>query len=152
MSVLENFFLRFHRLRFLLLYPKIYKKGTVYGPFSIIHPKKLHFGDRFSLNDYCYINACNGIRLGNNVAISAGAKIISTKLNFTEGAKNKNRELIHVGGEINIGDNVQIGANATVLPNVSICDNVIIGAGAVVSKSILEPGIYVGIPVKKINA
>ncbi|WP_233883719.1 acyltransferase [Tenacibaculum piscium] len=151
MAILERVILKFHRLRFQFLYPKTYKKGSVHGPFSIIHPNKLHFGERFSLNDYCYLNATNGIRVGNNVAISAGAKIISLKLNFTKDSNNSTK-LVHIGSEITIGNNVQIGANATILPNVSICDNVIIGAGAVVSKSILEPGIYVGIPVKKIHA
>lgn len=150
MAILERIILKFHKLRFQFLYPKTHKKGSVHGPFSIIHPQKLHFGESFSLNDYSYLNATNGIRVGNNVAISAGAKIISLKLNFTK--DNNNTKLVHVGSEIIIGNNVQIGANATILPNVSICDNVIIGAGAVVSKSILEPGIYVGIPVKKIHA
>ena len=41
----------------------------------------------------------------------------------------------------NIGNNVSIGTNATILP-VTIVDNVIIGAGAVVTKDILEPGTY----------
>ena len=46
-----------------------------------------------------------------------------------------------------IGDNVSIGSNATILP-VSICNNVVIGAGAVVTKNIIEPGTYAGNPAK----
>lgn len=38
MAILERVILKLHRLRFRLLYPKTYKKGIVYGPFSIIHP------------------------------------------------------------------------------------------------------------------
>lgn len=49
-----------------------------------------------------------------------------------------------------IGNHVSIGSNATVLP-VSICDHVVIGAGAVVTKNITEPGIYVGNPAKMIR-
>ena len=48
-----------------------------------------------------------------------------------------------------IGDKVFIGSNATILP-VEICNDVIIGAGAVVTKNINEPGIYAGNPAKKI--
>ena len=48
-----------------------------------------------------------------------------------------------------IGDNVSIGSNATILP-VDICNDVVIGAGAVVTKNITEPGTYAGNPVKKI--
>jgi acetyltransferase-like isoleucine patch superfamily enzyme len=50
-----------------------------------------------------------------------------------------------------IGNHVSIGSNATILP-VSICDNVVIGAGAVVTKSITKPGIYVGNPAKFLRA
>lgn len=46
-----------------------------------------------------------------------------------------------------IGNRVFIGSNATVLP-VTICDDVVIGAGAVVTKDITEPGTYAGNPAK----
>jgi acetyltransferase-like isoleucine patch superfamily enzyme len=46
-----------------------------------------------------------------------------------------------------IGNNVSIGSNASILP-VAICDNVVIGAGAVVTKNISIPGVYVGNPAK----
>jgi acetyltransferase-like isoleucine patch superfamily enzyme len=49
-----------------------------------------------------------------------------------------------------VGDRVFIGSNATILP-VNICDDVVIGAGAVVTKDILEPGIYAGNPAAKIK-
>jgi acetyltransferase-like isoleucine patch superfamily enzyme len=49
-----------------------------------------------------------------------------------------------------IGDNVSIGSNATILP-VEICSNAIIGAGAVVTKNITQPGVYAGNPAKKIK-
>ncbi|XRE42606.1 hypothetical protein ACIVBQ_000810 [Tenacibaculum discolor] len=151
MVFLERLILKFHRIRFKLIYFKIHKKGVVHGPFSIIHPQNLSFGDNFSINDYAYINATNKVTIGDNVAVSSGAKIISIKLNFTN-HKNVEGKLEHVGGEVSIGNNVQIGANAIILPNVTICNNVIIGAGAVVSKDILESGIYVGVPAKKNNA
>ena len=49
-----------------------------------------------------------------------------------------------------IGNKVSIGSNATILP-VTICDDVVIGAGAVVTKDILEPGIYAGNPAIKLR-
>lgn len=55
-----------------------------------------------------------------------------------------------MGGETNIGNNVSIGSNATILP-VTICANVVIGAGAVVTKDIIFPGIYVGNPAKRMG-
>ena len=49
-----------------------------------------------------------------------------------------------------IGNNVSIGSNSTILP-VKITDNVIIGAGSVVTKDILMPGVYAGNPAIKIK-
>ena len=49
-----------------------------------------------------------------------------------------------------IGNKVSIGSNATILP-VDICNNVVIGAGAVVTKDITEPGVYVGNPAMKLK-
>jgi UDP-N-acetylbacillosamine N-acetyltransferase len=53
-------------------------------------------------------------------------------------------------GNVKIGKSCYIGANSTILPNLAICDNSIIGAGAVVTKNILKPGKYVGIPAKQL--
>jgi acetyltransferase-like isoleucine patch superfamily enzyme len=49
-----------------------------------------------------------------------------------------------------LGNRVSVGSNVTLLP-VDICDDVVIGAGSVVTKSISEPGIYAGNPVKLIR-
>lgn len=57
-----------------------------------------------------------------------------------------------LAGKCKIGDFVMIGANATVIDGISICSHTIIGAGAVVVADITEPGIYVGIPAKKLQA
>lgn len=48
-----------------------------------------------------------------------------------------------------IGDNVDIGQNAQILGGIRIADNVRIGAGAVVVKDVLMPGVtVVGVPGK----
>jgi acetyltransferase-like isoleucine patch superfamily enzyme len=46
-----------------------------------------------------------------------------------------------------IGNGVAIGSGATLLP-VSVCDGAIIGAGAVVTRDITEPGTYEGNPAR----
>jgi serine O-acetyltransferase len=51
-----------------------------------------------------------------------------------------------------IGNNVDIGQNAQILGDITIADGVKIGAGAVVTKSILEPNVtVVGVPAKILN-
>lgn len=44
-----------------------------------------------------------------------------------------------------------LGINCTIIDNLNICSQTQVGAGAVVTKNITEPGIYVGIPAKKIK-
>ena len=52
--------------------------------------------------------------------------------------------------ETKIGNRVSIGSNATILP-VDICDDVVIGAGSVVTKNIVQKGIYAGNPAQFIR-
>lgn len=145
--LVEKIMLKWHRIRFRILFGrKRARLCSVFGPFSIKHADKFVFKSGLTINDYVYVNAAYGISLGANVSISAGAKLISLKLNYIAG-----NEYEHVGNEIVIGCNVQIGAGAIVLPGVSICDDVVIGAGCIVSKSITEPGVYIGIPARKIK-
>ena len=57
-----------------------------------------------------------------------------------------------VCGESRIGNQVWIGSGCTVIHDMTVCDNVTLGAGAVVVKSLNEPGTYVGVPAKKKHA
>jgi len=51
-----------------------------------------------------------------------------------------------------IGNSVDIGAGAIVIGDINISDNCILGAGAVVTKSFIEPAsVIVGVPGKRIN-
>lgn len=54
-------------------------------------------------------------------------------------------------GRAKIGNEVFCGASSTIIDKVSVCDKVTIGAGAVVTDDIIEPGIYVGVPARKIR-
>jgi serine O-acetyltransferase len=56
---------------------------------------------------------------------------------------------------LTIGDRVTIGTGAVVVTplrgNLVICSDVVIGANAVVSRSILKPGTYVGVPARLVE-
>lgn len=54
---------------------------------------------------------------------------------------------------IRIGDNIQIGSGAKIIAKgkLSIVNNVTIGANAVVTKDIVESGVYAGVPARRLN-
>ena len=56
---------------------------------------------------------------------------------------------VALGGTVRIGSLTHVGIGATVKNNTEICSDCTIGAGAVVIKSIKEPGTYVGVPIRK---
>ncbi len=49
-------------------------------------------------------------------------------------------------GAVKVGERTHIGGNSTIRNNTSICSGCVIGAGAVVTKSIKERGVYAGVP------
>lgn len=56
----------------------------------------------------------------------------------------------NISGNCRFGNNVYLGTNSSVRQGVEIGDDVTIGMGGVVVKDILEPGVYIGNPVKKL--
>jgi acetyltransferase-like isoleucine patch superfamily enzyme len=56
-----------------------------------------------------------------------------------------------VGGSVRIGRCCFLGQGCNIRDNVRICDRVKIGMGAVVVKDIDEPGIYFGVPARRIG-
>lgn len=56
-----------------------------------------------------------------------------------------------LGGAASIGARVLLGAGARLLPRVTVCDDVVVGAGAVVIESIATPGVYAGVPARRVR-
>jgi acetyltransferase-like isoleucine patch superfamily enzyme len=92
-----------------------------------------------------YIQAENGIIIGDNVQIAPGVQLISANHDPS------NYDIQLNDTPIIIGNNVWIGANSIILPGVKIGDNVIIGAGSIVTKSIKSNSIAVGNPCRIIK-
>lgn len=57
-----------------------------------------------------------------------------------------------IAGRSRIGSWVMVGAGATVLDGLTVVDGVTIGGGGVVHRSIDQPGVYVGVPVRRVAA
>lgn len=55
-------------------------------------------------------------------------------------------------GATTIEDNVLVGAGSTIIDKVNVCSGVVIGAGAVVKENIVDAGLYVGVPARRVKA
>ena len=118
--------------------------NTFIGPFVEIQ-KDVVIGTDCKIQSHTFI--CELVTIGNHCFIGHGVMFINDLFSIGGPAKGNNE----LWEKTNIGNNVSIGSNATILP-VSICDNVVIGAGAVVTKSIVKSGIYAGNPAKFLRA
>lgn len=113
------------------------------GPFVEIQ-KDVTIGNRTKIQSHSFV--CELVDIGDDCFIGHGVMFINDLFEDggpAQGDKSKWKKT-------KIGNKVSIGSNATILP-IEICDNVVIGAGAVVTKSIYKPGVYVGNPAKKIK-
>ena len=117
--------------------------NTFVGPFVEIQ-KDVLIGDNCKIQSHSFI--CELVTIGNECFIGHGVMFINDL--FSEGKPAGGKKDLWKSTQI--GNNVSIGSNATILP-ISICDGVVIGAGAVVTKNILEKGVYTGNPAKKIK-
>jgi acetyltransferase-like isoleucine patch superfamily enzyme len=110
------------------------------GPFVEIQ-KGVRIGNRTRIQSHAFI--CELVEIGDDCFISHGAMFINDL--FAIGGPAHGRQ--ELWRPTKIGNRVSIGTNATILP-VVICDEVVVGAGAVVTKDITQPGIYVGNPAR----
>ena len=91
-------------------------------------------------------SSCEQVTIGIDCFIGHG--VMFTNDPFSIGGPARGRaDLLR---KTRIGDRVSIGSNATLLP-VDVCDDVVIGAGSVVTRNIVRPGIYAGNPARFIR-
>ena len=109
------------------------------GPFVEIQ-KGAIVGKRTRIQSHAFI--CELVTIGDDCFISHGAMFINDRFDTGGPAGKPN-----LWRATKLGNRVSIGTNATILP-VTICDNVVVGAGAVVTKDITEPGIHAGNPAR----
>ncbi|MGY0391575.1 acetyltransferase [Bizionia sp. KMM 8389] len=58
---------------------------------------------------------------------------------------------VNISGSCEFGNHVYFGTASSIKQGVSITNNVTIGMGAIVTKDIVEPGVYIGIPAKPLK-
>jgi acetyltransferase-like isoleucine patch superfamily enzyme len=125
------------------LYECIIGDDSFVGPFVEVQ-KDAEVGKRCKIQSHSFI--CELVTIGDDCFISHGAMFINDR--FEDGGP--------AGGDASkwertvVEQDVSIGTNATILP-VRICSGTVIGAGAVVTKDIYEPGVYAGNPARRLR-
>ena len=132
---------------------KIYNfvKDIGFEVINVIHPKSI-------ISETCEIGKGNVIfagviinpevKIGNNIIIATGATIdhetiIKDNCLISAG--------VTIGANVIIEEKVLCALGSKIISGMFIHENSLIGAGAVVTNSIIENGVYVGIPAKRIK-
>jgi UDP-3-O-[3-hydroxymyristoyl] glucosamine N-acyltransferase len=125
------------------LYECILGDGVFVGPFCEIQ-KGVSIGSRTRVQSHSFI--CELVNIGEDCFVGHGVMFVNDRFSIGGPARGRTE----LWESTVIGDRVSIGSNATILP-VTICADVVVGAGAVVTKSIKEPGVYAGVPARKVR-
>ena len=133
----------------------IYKYLRYTDPISYWKKRGLTIGDDCEL----YSSSSFGsepylISIGNHVRVNAGVTFVTHDGGAWVLRKylvSENSDKIDIFKPIKVGNNVHIGTGATIMPGVTIGNNVIIGCNAVVTKSIPDNSVAVGVPAKVIE-
>lgn len=109
----------------------------------------LKIGDKvaasFAVSGGCYIQAINGIEIGDETLFAPGVKIVSANHSL------ENLAIAEESPPIRIGKRVWIGANAVILPGIEIGDDAVIGAGSIVTKNVVSGAVVGGNPAHLIR-
>jgi acetyltransferase-like isoleucine patch superfamily enzyme len=89
---------------------------------------------------------CELVTIGDDCFVSHGVMFINDV--FANGGPARGNKALWRSTKI--GNRVSLGSNATILP-VTIADDIVVGAGAVVTKDLIEPGIYAGNPARLVR-
>ncbi len=122
------------------LYECIIGDSCFIGPFVEIQ-RGVVIGSFTKIQSHTFI--CELVEIGSQCFIGHGVTFINDL--FREGGPALGDKTKWKSTKI--GNKVSIGSNATILA-VEICDNVVVGAGSVVTKDLLIPGIYAGNPAR----
>ncbi|THE09167.1 acetyltransferase [Bacillus timonensis] len=117
---------------------------------NLIHPKavignQVDIGTGTVVMAGVVINCCT--KIGRGCIINTGSTIdhdncIDDFVHISPGS--------HLAGTVKVGKGSWLGIGSVVSNNITITNGCKVGAGSVVVKDITEPGVYVGVPVRRV--
>jgi len=114
------------------------------------HKNELVIGEGTWIGQQCFFHSAGGIKIGKNIGIGPGVKILTSYHKDT----NRNKPILHEEIEFKpvvIEDDADLGVNSVIMPGVTIKKGTQVGAGAVVTKDFPEYSIIAGVPAKLIR-
>jgi sugar O-acyltransferase (sialic acid O-acetyltransferase NeuD family) len=118
---------------------------------SIVHPRA-SVSPHAQVGAGCFIAAQAVVAprasLGISVIVNHGAVVDH---DVSVGDFSHIAPLVALGGGVKIGRAVLVGSGASVLPGRRIADGVVVGSGAVVAEDLDAPGVYAGVPARRVR-
>jgi len=139
----------------LVFHPKNISLGNnIYvGHYTILkgyHKNTLIIGNNVWIGQGCFFHSAGGIKIGNDVGIGPGVKIVTSAHKLDEIDKPILNSTIAFAPVV-IEDNCDIGIGAILLAGVRIGRGAQVGAGAVVTANVPDYAIVAGVPAKIIR-
>lgn len=139
----------------LIFHPENISLGNnVYiGHYTILkgyHKEEMIIGDGTWIGQQCFFHSAGSIRVGCNVGIGPGVKIITSYHQMSD----KNKAILHqdlIYLPVTIEDDADIGVGAIILPGVTIGKGSQVGAGAVVTANVEAYSVVAGVPARRIR-
>jgi sugar O-acyltransferase (sialic acid O-acetyltransferase NeuD family) len=164
-ETLQKFLKNKDSTKFLLCVGNSFDRKKIYND---LHKYNIHCDDYLNhhINNNVHIIDSKSVNIGKGSIICSGSiltsninigKMTHINLNCTIGHDVTIGDFItcspgvNISGNCNIGNNVMIGSNSVIKENINIGENIIIGMGSVITKSLVDPGIYFGNPCKRIK-
>jgi sugar O-acyltransferase (sialic acid O-acetyltransferase NeuD family) len=118
---------------------------------TVVHPQAT-VSAHAQLGTGCFVGAqavvSTGAQLGTGVIVNHGAVVDH---DASVGDFSHIAPLAALGGGVRVGRRVLVGSGAALLPGVRVGDDVVVGAGAVVVDHLPGPGVYAGVPARRLK-
>ncbi len=162
---LQKFIQQKYNAKYLLCIGNPNEREYIYNDFKKYNIRNEDYLEKYVSNKSDLLDT-QSILIGNGSIICSGSvltcnikigKMTHVNLNCTVGHDVTIGDFVtcspgvNISGNCNIGNNVMIGSNSVIKEHISIGNNITIGMGSVITKNLIEPGIYFGNPCRKMN-
>jgi sugar O-acyltransferase (sialic acid O-acetyltransferase NeuD family) len=119
--------------------------ATVVHPSAIVDPT-CEIGEGSAVLSGCILDV--HVKIGKNVLLNTGVMVAHDS---SIGDHSFLAPRCNIAGFVQVGTKNFIGIGANVIDNISTVALAFVGGGALVNRNIEEPGLFVGVPAKKIK-